>query len=262
MPFPSSLDAFVGYIATETLQAANNAAQLNQMQNAIVATESKIGTGASTPTNGSALVGNGAGTSTWGQVSLNTGVTGVLQANAGGTGVASLGTGVSNFLQTPTSANLAAVLPDETGTGSAVFANNPVLNQPTINYSNNSISSGVLGNNSVSFANLLSTIFSGQVTSYVNAGTAGGTFYYINLGGIKLLWGITSAVATGTSYGITMPAGFFNTIQAAMLTAGVAAGTAAAYGSIASQSTTTMVFNFVASTGSGTMPMQALVIGT
>lgn len=100
-----------------------------------------------------------------------------------------------------------------------------------------------------------------DVGSYTNAGTAGGTFSYMNLGGIKFLWGITAALATGTSYGITFPPTFFATIQTATLTAGVAAGTASAYGSIASQSTTTMAFNFVASAGSGTMPMQVFVIG-
>lgn len=46
---------------------------------------------------------------------------------SGGTGVSSLGTGVSTFLSTPSSANLAAALTDETGTGSAVFSISPAL---------------------------------------------------------------------------------------------------------------------------------------
>lgn len=48
------------------------------------------------------------------------------------TGVSGLGTGVATFLATPTSANLAAALTDETGTGANVFANSPTLVSPTL----------------------------------------------------------------------------------------------------------------------------------
>ena len=48
------------------------------------------------------------------------------------TGVSNLGTGVATFLTTPSSANLLAALTDETGTGSAVFANTPTLVTPVI----------------------------------------------------------------------------------------------------------------------------------
>ena len=48
------------------------------------------------------------------------------------TGVSGLGTSVATFLATPSSANLAAVLTDETGTGAAVFANTPTLVTPVI----------------------------------------------------------------------------------------------------------------------------------
>ena len=49
-----------------------------------------------------------------------------------GTGVSGLGTNVATFLATPTSANLAASLTDETGSGSAVFATSPTLVTPTL----------------------------------------------------------------------------------------------------------------------------------
>ena len=45
-----------------------------------------------------------------------------------GTGVSGLGTGVATFLATPSSANLASAVTDETGSGALVFANSPVLN--------------------------------------------------------------------------------------------------------------------------------------
>jgi hypothetical protein len=47
-------------------------------------------------------------------------------------GVTGLGANVSAFLATPSSANLAAALTDETGTGAAVFANTPTLVTPNI----------------------------------------------------------------------------------------------------------------------------------
>ena len=48
------------------------------------------------------------------------------------TGVSGLAADVATFLATPSSANLAAALTDETGTGAAVFANTPTLVTPVI----------------------------------------------------------------------------------------------------------------------------------
>jgi hypothetical protein len=48
------------------------------------------------------------------------------------TGVSGLGTGVATFLATPSSANLAAAVSDETGTGALVFANSPTLVTPAL----------------------------------------------------------------------------------------------------------------------------------
>jgi hypothetical protein len=48
------------------------------------------------------------------------------------TGVSGLAANVATFLATPSSANLAAVLTDETGTGANVFANTPTLVTPVI----------------------------------------------------------------------------------------------------------------------------------
>lgn len=49
------------------------------------------------------------------------------------TGVSGLGTGIATWLATPSSANLAAALTDETGTGANVFGTAPTLSSPTIN---------------------------------------------------------------------------------------------------------------------------------
>jgi hypothetical protein len=48
------------------------------------------------------------------------------------TGVSGLGTGVATFLGTPTSANLASALTNETGSGVAVFDTSPTLTTPTL----------------------------------------------------------------------------------------------------------------------------------
>ncbi len=63
----------------------------------------------------------------WAQVDLTNGVTGTLPAGSGGTGITSLGTGIATWLGTPSSANLATAITDETGTGVLVFATAPTF---------------------------------------------------------------------------------------------------------------------------------------
>lgn len=48
------------------------------------------------------------------------------------TGIAGMGTGVATFLATPSSANLAAAVTGETGSGGLVFANSPTLTTPNL----------------------------------------------------------------------------------------------------------------------------------
>lgn len=48
------------------------------------------------------------------------------------TGVSGLGTGVATFLATPSSANLATAVTDETGSGSLVFGTAPTISQPLL----------------------------------------------------------------------------------------------------------------------------------
>lgn len=63
---------------------------------------------------------------------ISAGTTGTLPASRGGTGLTSLGANVATFLGAPTSANLAAAVTDETGSGAVVFATSPTLVTPVL----------------------------------------------------------------------------------------------------------------------------------
>ena len=83
--------------------------------------------GVNTGTAGAFVVNGGA---------LGTPSSGTLTSATGlpiSTGVSGLGTGVATFLATPSAANLAAAVTEETGSGSLVFATSPALSNPTIN---------------------------------------------------------------------------------------------------------------------------------
>ena len=182
-----------GFEGTTAASHSNNsgvflditAASNNVKNDAIIAIETKIGTGASTPTANTVMRGTGTGTSAYGQivnadvsataaiahsklanmtagtvmignasnVPTATAITGdVTVSNSGVTAIASgvivdadinatagiaptklnVGSGVSTFLTTPSSANLAAAVTDETGTGALVFGTSPSLTTPNI----------------------------------------------------------------------------------------------------------------------------------
>jgi hypothetical protein len=93
---------------------------------------------------------------------LTTGVTGTLPVANGGTGITSLGTGVATFLGTPSSANLAAALTDETGTGSVVLATSPTLVTPVLGVAT---ATSINGTTIPTSATLVKTSDTGTVTS-------------------------------------------------------------------------------------------------
>jgi hypothetical protein len=99
--------------------------------------QARGGTGVTTASNGQLLIGNGSGF-TAATLTAGTGVT--LTNGAGSIQVAFSGPGAGDALTTnplsqfaaTTSAQLAGVLSDETGSGSAVFANSPTLITPAL----------------------------------------------------------------------------------------------------------------------------------
>ena len=71
------------------------------------------------------------------------------------TGVSGLGANVATWLATPTAANLATVVTDETGPGSLVFGTSPTVNNPTItNYVESVVAIGtVTTSNTIALTN-------------------------------------------------------------------------------------------------------------
>ena len=98
-------------------------------------------------------------------LSLTSQVTGTLPVANGGTGITSLGSGVATWLGTPSSANLASAITNETGSGALVFGTAPTLTGVTL--------AGAVtgGDQTVSAVNLKDY---GEVTNAIGA-TGGGT---------------------------------------------------------------------------------------
>jgi len=150
---------------------------------------------------------------------LTTGVTGTLPVANGGTGITALGTGVATFLGTPSSANLAAALTDETGTGSVVLATSPTLVTPVLGVAT---ATSINGTTIPSSATLVKTSDTGTVTStmiadstIVNADISASAA--ISYSKLNLTGTITSAdISNGTIVAADIADG---TITAAKLTA-------------------------------------------
>ena len=101
----------------------------------------------------------------------------------GGTGITSFGSGIATWLGTPSSANLASAVTDETGSGSLVFATSPTLVTPVLGTpsSGNLDSCTADGTNKVGYRNIPNsgaktssyTLVAGDVGKFIELGTGG-----------------------------------------------------------------------------------------
>jgi hypothetical protein len=117
------------------------------------------------------------------------------------TGVSGLGTGVATFLGTPSSANLASAVSDETGSGALVFANSPTLVTPALGTPSALVGTNITGTASGLTAGSVTTNanLTGAVTSVGNA-TSLGSFSSANL-----LGALTDETGTGSAVFATSP---------------------------------------------------------
>ncbi len=120
----------------------------------------------------------------------------VLSAATGlpiSTGVSGLGSGVATFMATPTSANLATALTDETGSGSAVFSTSPTLVTPAL---------GVATATSINFGGSTLNIYvTGTFVPTVVSSGGGTPTYALQVGnytqiGNRVLYNIRVTLAT------------------------------------------------------------------
>lgn len=105
----------------------------------------------------------------------------------------------------------------------------------------------------------------GLVQTLSNTGTAGGTFYYINLGGWKMLWGLSAANSVGlagSGITVTLPTSFFSTIQSYQLSVAATTTDTNQYVSGVSCTATTLTMFIHSGTNGSTQTTSVLIIGT
>lgn len=127
LTLPAATDTLVGKATTDTLtnKTFDTAGTGNSFSIAGVAVTANTGTGAVVRATSPTLVTPALGTPSSATLTNATGL-------PVSTGISGLGTGVATFLATPSSANLAAAVTGETGSGALVFDTSPTLTTPNL----------------------------------------------------------------------------------------------------------------------------------
>lgn len=184
----------------------------------------------------------------------STSFTGALTGCTGlpvSTGISGLGSGVATFLATPSSANLAAAVTGETGSGALVFATSPVLVTPALG----TPSSGNLANCTFPTLNQSTSGNAATATALQTARAINGT----NFDGTAA---ITVTAAAGTLTGTTLNSSVVTSSLTAVgtITTGVWNGTDIALANIAAASGASKLLGRGSSGGAG--DFQELTLGT
>lgn len=201
--YPTSLDTGVSLptpSATDNTESPSLSGLNGNQNDALIALETKLGITASTPTAGMLLRSTADGESTWdlpypasetfvGLTDTQTLTNKTIDAS-------------NNTITNLTGADIASQSITASQIANATITATQIANA-TI--TNTQIASG-----GIDYANLLPTIFSGQFSSYINNGTGGGTFYYGNIGGLKIISGETNNNSASTTTLNYLP-GFFTT---------------------------------------------------
>jgi hypothetical protein len=125
------------------------------------------------------------------------------------TGVSGLGAGVATFLATPSSANLAAAVTDETGTGALVFANSPTFVTPALGTPSSGTVTNLTGTASI------------NINGTVGATTANtGAFTTLSASGVTTVQAGSAAAPAITTSGDTNTGLFFPAADAVATTVG------------------------------------------
>ena len=153
--------------------------------------------------------------------------------------ISGLGTGVATFLATPSSANLAAAVTGETGTGALVFATSPTLVTPDLG-----TPSALVGTNITGTA---AGLIAGNVTT--NANLTGGVTSVGNAATVVTNANLTGAV---TSVGNATSLGSFTSAQLAGAVTNETGSGLLVFGT--SPTLTTPVISSIVNTGTLTLP--------
>jgi len=175
LPYPSS---------TDTLSSPNLSGLADNLNDAIIALETKLGiadANSQTPIAGNLLASTATGESSWSVPYPASTIVGVSDTQTLTNKTIDF---TNNTISNIAGANIASQSITATQIANATITATQIAN--------NTITSNQIANNTIDYANLLPTIFSSQFGSGTNSGTAGGTYQYFNIGGMKFLIGVSA----------------------------------------------------------------------